>query len=125
VESLLNLTKVSHAEAISQRNGLQERCDSLRLHMEQVETELVELRTEKEMWSLEGGEYHEMVEILQTKNEELRQQMAQQSNEEERKAQATVKRFEGQLAQMKSAYDKVLSCVCPLLCSLCCRRWKS
>jgi hypothetical protein len=94
--------------------------------MERVESELVELRTEKEMWSLEGGEYHEMVEILQTKNEELRHQMAHLSNEEERKAQAMQKRFEGQLAQMKSAYEKVRtpSHLC-LDLRICLRRWKS
>jgi hypothetical protein len=75
--------------------------------VELLETELVDLRTEKEMWALQGGEYQEMVEILQGKNEELQRQLSHQATEEERKAQVMVKKHESQLSQIKAAYEKV------------------
>lgn len=65
MESSLNLTKLTLSEVTTQKDGLQERCSGLKQKLDQLETELVELRTEKDMWGLQGSEYSEMVEILQ------------------------------------------------------------
>lgn len=67
LESSTNLSHISYAEVVTQRDGLKERCQGLRQQVDNLETELVDLRTEKEMWGLQGGEYQEMVEILQVR----------------------------------------------------------